>query len=209
VKITDFGIAKASNSLHRTRAGMIKGKYSYMSPQQCLGEEVDPRTDVFSLGIVLFEITTGRRLFARASEPETIRALLDDPIPRPSTVYPDYPEILEGIVMHCLERNPEHRYQDAWELHQDLERFMVDRKRPPTSMDIAAVMEEVFPLDARRRPARPSMVLEGVDVYPPTGSASSRSSVKMVLTTRELLLLFVIFAIASGLLWLTVFLARR
>jgi eukaryotic-like serine/threonine-protein kinase len=158
VKVTDFGIAKASWAAHTTRAGVVRGKYSYMSPQQCLGHPVDHRTDLFSLGVVLFEITTLRRLFARRSEPETIAALLSGPIPAPSSIIPGYPPVLEEIVMHCLRRDPEERYQTAWSLHTDLERYLRESEQRCTATDVADVMQQIYPAESRRIVHRPVMV---------------------------------------------------
>jgi serine/threonine protein kinase len=121
VKLIDFGIAKAERSTTETRAGTLKGKIAYMSPEQCLGEPIDRRSDVFSLGIVLFELSTGTRLYPGDNEYAALRQIVDQDAPLPSSRRADYPPELEAIVMRALRRNPAERYQSAQELQVDLE----------------------------------------------------------------------------------------
>ncbi len=120
VKVLDFGIAKAANRSTRTEAGQVKGKFAYMSPEQCLGKPLDRRSDIFALGIVLWEISTGRRLFKRNSEHLTFKAICDERILSPSDIAPDYPPALEKVVMKALARRREDRYQTAQEMRRDL-----------------------------------------------------------------------------------------
>jgi serine/threonine-protein kinase len=122
VKLLDFGIAKTTSPVALTKAGSVKGKYGYMAPEQLRGELVDCRTDLFSLGAVLYEMTTGRRPFRGRNEAEQVAALLMDEIPRPSEVDPDFPPELERIVMKALTRDRLQRYQSPRELSDDLER---------------------------------------------------------------------------------------
>ncbi len=124
VKIVDFGVAKATTQEHRTRVGMLKGRLSYMSPEQLSGKPLAPYSDVFSLGIVLYELTTNKRLFKRRTEGETIQAVLKDPITPPSKLAKNFPPQLEQIILKALARDPEKRYQTADELRQALEQFM-------------------------------------------------------------------------------------
>jgi serine/threonine-protein kinase len=120
VKLLDFGVAKAADRISRTEAGQVKGKFSYMSPEQCEGKLLDRRSDVFALGIVLYELGTGHRLFARPSEMLTFRAIARDPVLPPSEVWPDFPRRLETICMKALERQRDRRYQTAAEMRRDL-----------------------------------------------------------------------------------------
>src|SRR5215470_13795188 len=122
VKMIDFGIARALGRVSETSPGGLKGKIEYMAPEQASAEEVDLRADVFALGVVLWEALTGRRLFRRETELATMRAIVDDPIPRPSEMLPVSPQ-LEGIVMRALQKRREERFQTAQEMALALERY--------------------------------------------------------------------------------------
>ena len=125
VKIVDFGIAKSDSRVgEATKSGKLKGKVPYMSPEQARGEVIDARSDVFSTGVMLFELTTGKRLFKGASEYETLRLICEREYPRPSDVRSDYPIDLEPIVMKALAKDARDRYQSAREMQSDLEAFV-------------------------------------------------------------------------------------
>jgi serine/threonine protein kinase len=113
VKLLDFGIAKARGSLGRTAHGTVKGTTGYMSPEQVRGDPLDGRSDVFGLGVVLFEMITGRRLFSADSEIEEMKMILAAPIPRPSALVPVIPEPLSDIVMRALAREKADRWPSA------------------------------------------------------------------------------------------------
>jgi serine/threonine-protein kinase len=132
VKILDFGIARLSEELRetKTQAGTMKGKLSYMSPEQVRMENVDGRSDVFAIGIVLHEMLTGRRLFKSGSDLSGAKLVLEGPIPVPSTVNPDVPPSVDPIVMRALERNVEARYQTAGEMAEDLEKALSEMRAP-------------------------------------------------------------------------------
>ena len=121
VKVVDFGIAKADVRTADTQAGETKGKMGYMSPEQCRAQPIDRRTDVFLLGIVLWELCTVRRLFNKDSRFETMAAIAEGEIPPPSKHRKDLPAELEQIVMKALARAPEDRYQTADELRLALD----------------------------------------------------------------------------------------
>lgn len=123
VKIVDFGIAKAAAATHVTQAGMLKGKASYMSPEQCRAEPVDRRSDVFAIGILLFEMTTLTRLFRGDNELAVLHQILTGAVDAPSTRVDDYPADLEHIVMKALGPKPGDRYDTALAMRDDLERF--------------------------------------------------------------------------------------
>jgi len=128
-KLVDFGIANALGRLEPTgNADQIKGKLSYMSPEQARGERVDRRTDVFALGIVMFEMTTGEQLFKGRDANHTLELVRHGTIPRPSHLNPRYPERLEAIVMQSLDRDPDRRYQTAHELEQALTGFLFEER---------------------------------------------------------------------------------
>jgi serine/threonine-protein kinase len=113
VKLLDFGIAKARGALSRTKAGTVKGTAGYMSPEQVRGEALDGRSDVFSLGVVLWEMITGRRLFSAETEMEELRMILNAPITPPSELEPSVPPELSAVAMKALERSPDQRYRTA------------------------------------------------------------------------------------------------
>jgi serine/threonine protein kinase len=120
VKVLDFGIATAAHRLTRTATGQVKGKFSYMSPEQCRGEPLDARSDLFSLGVVLYELSTGRRLFKKANELMVLKAVTEQPIPRPTRELPGYPPELEAVCLKALSRDRDDRYGSALEMRDAL-----------------------------------------------------------------------------------------
>src|SRR5262249_44804410 len=110
VKLLDFGIAKALSSTHHTRTEILKGKVSYMAPEQTRGEEVDRRADVFAAGVMLWEAATGQRLWKGANEIAVLHARIAGDAPRPSTINARVNEDLEHIVMRALAKHPADRY---------------------------------------------------------------------------------------------------
>jgi serine/threonine-protein kinase len=145
VKVIDFGVARALGRITETQTGGMKGKFGYMSPEQARGEDLDLRADIFALGVVLWEAVTGRRLFQRDNDLATMRALIYDPIPNPSTVMA-VAEGLESIIMRALTREPAQRFQTARDLANALERFIVQSGGASAS-DLAAVMKTHFAQD--------------------------------------------------------------
>ena len=126
VKVLDFGIAQATNFARQveTGGGRVKGKLAYLSPEQVRLEELDARSDVFALGVVLWEMLTGQRLFSAENEVLTMRAVLGLPIAAPSSKRPMVPPALDAIVARALERDRAKRYASAGDLADDLERFL-------------------------------------------------------------------------------------
>jgi serine/threonine-protein kinase len=121
VKLLDFGIAKARGKLQRTVVGTVKGTTGYMSPEQVRGEQLDGRSDVFSVGVMLHELLTGERLFAGRDEREEMVKIVQAPIPRPVDVAPHIPEAVSSVVMKALERNPAERFATAKEMAKAIE----------------------------------------------------------------------------------------
>jgi hypothetical protein len=145
VKLLDFGIAKATDSTVRTEAGHVKGKFRYMSPEQCRGDHLDLRSDIFSLGIVLYELTTARRLFARKNDLMTMKAITEERIVRPSQIAPGYPRRLEEIVMRCLSRLREERFQTAQELRREILALRRELSGDPVPESVlSALMRRAF-----------------------------------------------------------------
>lgn len=144
VKVIDFGIAKAKSSDALTKTGELKGKAAYMAPEQFTGVGVDRRVDVFALGIVLFELTTGKRLFERDNEVMSMHAVCAEPIPTPSSVVPTYPPLLEKIVMRALERDPEKRYPTAAALRKDLTAALRELTSDDAEEELSKLLRRVF-----------------------------------------------------------------
>src|SRR5262245_55758082 len=144
VKLVDFGVAKAATLVSETREGVIKGKYGYMSPEQCLGDALDRRSDVFAVGILLWEMTVGRRLFLFKGELASLQRIVYADAPRPSSYDPDYPPQLEHIVMRALARDPRQRYQSAEQLQIDLEQFALDHRLSVSAVSMALEMRTLF-----------------------------------------------------------------
>lgn len=145
-KLVDFGIAKARTQLHDD-SGALMGKLGYMAPELLEGHPADARTDLFSLGVVLYEITVGRRLYT-GEDSVVARKILHDPIPPPSVWVEDYPSELEVVVMRLLEKRPENRYQDADELQQDLRDVMAELSWPTGPIPLGRYLTDLFDLNA-------------------------------------------------------------
>jgi serine/threonine-protein kinase len=122
VKVVDFGIAKAAITM-TTQVGVLKGRSPYMAPEQCAAKPVDRRSDVFALGIVLWEMATMRRLFKGATDHEIMSTIVTGVVPKPSSVAPDLPPAIEAIIMRALEKAPGDRYASAAELGNALEQL--------------------------------------------------------------------------------------
>ena len=150
VRVTDFGIARARVRSHQTEGGRIKGKLSYMSPEQLNQQPVDCRSDLWSLGVVTWELLTGRRLFRATSEGETVLSVLSRPIPPPSRFAGGVPRQLDAIVLRALSRDPELRYASARELVRALETFLASAGDTVPTMDVAEWVEDLFPGVAKR-----------------------------------------------------------
>jgi len=144
VKLVDFGIAKASNRASETRYGSLKGKIPYMSPEQCRSEPLDRRSDIFSLGILLYEQTTSVRLYRGASEFDVLKQIVEGEIKRPTEVRHGYPVALEEIVMKALAKRREDRYQTARELQAELEAYIREERLVVSPIAMTNWMESLF-----------------------------------------------------------------
>ncbi|MHB1844885.1 MAG: serine/threonine protein kinase, partial [Deltaproteobacteria bacterium] len=153
VKVLDFGIAKAANQVEQTRVGEIKGKLSYMSPEQCMGKMLDHRSDIFSLGTVLYEWITGFKLFTGESEVAILKSITDGKIYPPSYFKADVPEAVERILMKALEKERENRYQSAWDMQYDLDQFLSQYEFTPSNIHLANFLKQLFSdeLDEERK----------------------------------------------------------
>ncbi len=144
VKIVDFGIAKAKDRADETRSGVIKGKFGYMSPEQANGLSVDHRTDIFSTGIILWEMLTGRRLFAAESDMATLRMIQECVIMPPSKINPRIPPELERIVMKVLSKDLKLRYNSAGDLHRHLLEFLSKNAPAFTQREVSEILQKTF-----------------------------------------------------------------
>jgi serine/threonine protein kinase len=144
VKILDFGIARAAQALRSnlTDAGMVKGKMSYLAPELLDGKTADARCDVFSLGVVLHELLTGKQLFAGENDLETLKLVKEMPIPRPSELNPGVKPGLDNIVMRALERDPELRYRTAGQMGDELEALVM--RKGYSTRTLAQKARELF-----------------------------------------------------------------
>ncbi|MBN1273141.1 MAG: protein kinase [Candidatus Aminicenantes bacterium] len=145
VKLTDFGVAKAASKIHQTIPGGILGKIPYLSPEQFSGSEIDYRSDIYSLGLVLFEMITGERYFSGKSDLEILNKIRKGEINPPSQVDPDMPRELEQVILKAVDMDPRKRYQSAVEFQEVLERFLSGfTKDLPNSRNIARFMVHLF-----------------------------------------------------------------
>jgi len=167
VKVVDFGIAKAANQPHLTKSGTVKGKLAYMPPEQLAREPLDRRSDIFALGVVLFELVTGEMPFDATSEVSIIQAILgQEPLRRLRSRRTDAPPMLDDIIARCLAKSPHDRYPSCRELQHDLEQFLQQSGAPVGASDIAATVQEFLSHESEL--SGPSKVPTGAAVLDPT-----------------------------------------
>ncbi len=144
VKISDFGISKASSEPSFTQAGVIKGKLAYLSPEQALGESINQQADIYALGLVFYETLTGKRVYKFSSDVEAIRTIPKKDIDPLIKSMPDLPEEVNRIVMKCLEKDKDRRYQNASALYNDLLACKKELKITFDTADLADFMRKNF-----------------------------------------------------------------
>jgi serine/threonine protein kinase len=147
VKIADFGIAKAARSKAQTSSGVLKGKYSYMSPEQARGKPLDHRTDIFSLGICFYEMLTLSEMFIGHSELEVLRKVREASFKPPTQLNPAVPKELEAIVLRALKKDPEDRYPSAADWRNELEGFLVSKNLRFSTSGLSGFMHDMFKED--------------------------------------------------------------
>lgn len=150
VKIIDFGIAKAANRSQKTQAGILKGKFGYMSPEQVRGLPIDRRSDIFAVGVILYEMLTGEKLFVGESDFSTLEKVRNAEVPAPRQFNPNIPAGLEKVVMKSLAREQEDRYQWASDLQEDLMRFLLAGDAIYSGKHLSAFMKDAFAEDLLR-----------------------------------------------------------
>ncbi|MCU0691748.1 MAG: protein kinase [Polyangiaceae bacterium] len=151
VRLIDFGIARAAGRLAKTTIGRIKGKFSYMAPEQVLGRDFDHRVDVFALGATLYETALGTRLFAGHDETDTLQKILFEEIPDPAVRAPDMPAPLVNVIRRALAAEPSARYPDAATLAAELDAYLAQRKVRDAQALLAQVMMRFFERDQAER----------------------------------------------------------
>jgi serine/threonine-protein kinase len=144
VKLLDFGVAKAASHETRTQVGVVKGKLAYMAPEQCRGDAIDARADVFALGVCLYESLVGRPLYQRQTDFETLKAVLEDPVPSARALRPEVPPDLDAIVQRALAKTPEARWQSAGELQEALEQWLSDHRERMNAARTAEYLESLY-----------------------------------------------------------------
>ncbi|MBX7098376.1 MAG: protein kinase [Myxococcaceae bacterium] len=166
IKVIDFGIAKAAGKATKTQAGILKGKFGYMSPEQIRGLPLDRRSDVFAIGICLYEMLTGERLFVGDSDFSVLEKVRKVEVLPPTTYNRRIPEALEKIVMKALARDVEERYQYASEVGEALQRFLITSEAVFGRKDLAQYMKSTFAEEFEREKTR---LKDYADVPKPEG----------------------------------------
>jgi serine/threonine protein kinase len=180
IKLLDFGIARANDRQHKTQTGTLKGKAPYMSPEQCRGQRLDRRSDLFSLGVMMFELTVGRRPFRGDNDFTIMEQIVHGEAPAPSSIIAGYPPELEAIVGKLLAREPAARYATAEDMLHDLEPTLAQHRLWASSNTIRKYMRVAFAdrVDAWERASN-----EGVSLEDYVGEAITSPSRKSALVT--------------------------
>jgi serine/threonine-protein kinase len=143
-KLIDFGVAKAAGRLQETATGFLKGKYPYMSPEQIDAAPVDQRSDVFSLGVILWELCTRQRLFKGSNELTTARLVSDCSVPPPQRVNRDLPKEIDRVILKALQRSRDLRYPDAAAFRAAIEAFIAAQGLKGSQQDVAGYLRAVY-----------------------------------------------------------------
>lgn len=215
VKLIDFGVAKAVEKVSHTQSGVLKGKFAYMSPEQAEGEKLDNRSDIFSTGIMLWELLTQERLFKKESNKDTLRAVKVANYIRPSKYRQEVSAELDSICEKALQRKKEKRYKSASEMSDDLNRFLIKNFPNFRRVDVARFLYQYFGPEADEvglEPEFPDFKIKKVDeeitlVEKPQGAETRFQKIKQVTSSlirripkvkvALLLLLLLTVAIAS------------
>jgi serine/threonine protein kinase len=155
VKLVDFGLAKANSQIESTDPGVVKGKFSYLSPEAASGLDVDHRADVFAVGIILWEMFTGRRLFYGDTDYQTVELVRQARIPSIQALNPEVEPELEQVVRKALARDPDDRYQHAADLGDALSQYQFSRRMKVTARDIAQLVRDAQLEQMRKRSSEP------------------------------------------------------
>jgi eukaryotic-like serine/threonine-protein kinase len=192
IKLFDFGLAKARGRTARTKTGIVKGKVPYLSPEQLVQLPLDHRSDIFSLGTTLWELTTLTRLFKRENDLDTILAIRDSAPPDPRTLVDGYPDELWTIVRRALAKDRDERYATALELAQDLQAFVDGHGVPDLGAFVGALLDRLFPGEREkqngwlaRTAAAPAIVGAPTMMPPAPLGTMSEASVPLQLVKKK------------------------
>lgn len=153
IKITDFGIAKAAIKLTQTQPGKIQGKYSYMSPEQALGRSIDHRSDIFSLGIIFFELLSGKKVYGSSDSVDRYKQATKAEIPRLSSIIEDIPSQIDEMVMQMLSKDPKQRPNSCAEIVNTLASFLANYQEDALMRELGEVTKDLFPLSPQEKKA--------------------------------------------------------
>jgi TonB family protein len=182
VKLCDFGIAKAASKATTTRAGALKGKLQYMSPEQAWGKDIDHRSDIFSLGLVLYEMLTGDKVFAGTSEKSVLEQVRDPKVAAPSKRNRDVPREVDRIVLKALEPDSDDRYQSARDLQHDLEAVLQAEGWAPGTAAVSRLVqnpEHAALIDMTAVDEVPEAVAVADDETPPVPPVVAEAAVEV------------------------------
>jgi eukaryotic-like serine/threonine-protein kinase len=158
IKIVDFGLAKANSQLEKSEPGIIKGKFSYLSPEAAMGQDVDARTDVFAVGIMLWELLAGQRLFLGDTDFQTVKKVQAAVVPDVMTLNKKVPADLQKIIAKSLARDPQQRYTTARELGIELSKFLFRFGTPVSTFDVAKLVINVMKEKQKTRAPQASII---------------------------------------------------
>ncbi len=157
VKIVDFGLAKAAHSVEKTEPGVVKGKFSYLAPETAMGDEADPQADLFAVGIMLWELLAGRKLFQGETDYQTVKMVQQAVVPPIRTINSAVPDELDKILRKALARSKHERYRTAEQFSEELAEFLLLHRLKATAADLSKLVVEVMTERAAsaRQSARP------------------------------------------------------
>ncbi len=159
VKIVDFGLAKAAHSVEKTEPGVVKGKFSYLAPETAMGDEADPQADIFAVGIMLWELLAGRKLFQGETDYQTVKMVQQAVVPPIRTINTAVPEELDKILRKALAKSKSDRYRTAEQFSEDLSEFLLIHRLKATAADLSKLVVDV--MTDRAASARQSARSEG------------------------------------------------
>lgn len=204
VKVIDFGIARAEGRLTHTGLGRIKGKFSYMAPEQMLKQQIDHRADLFALGATLYEAAVGERPFEADDEAEAIAMLLEETAPRPEERVAGFPAELSRILLHAIEREPDARYADAATLARDLDAFVRSTGSPEVGPELSRLLSSLFApeREEQARAVARLRAMEAGKIREPVGSTTTADTMASSIRPlpRRARRRWIVFAVAAGLL---------